>query len=52
MVGSDHVSMPIYQEHFDWISSVREQVENTDTDMEGIVATWNVAVDTHGKPTS
>lgn len=46
------MSMPIYREHFDWISSVCEQVENSDTDMEGIVSIWNVAVDMHGKPAS
>ncbi|GEM_PF-5949368 len=46
------MSMPIYQEHFDWISSVCEQVENSDTDMEGIVSLWHVAVDMHGKPAS
>ena len=46
------MSMPIYQDHFNWIATVCRHVEETDTDTEGIASLWDAAVGTHGKPTT
>ena len=45
------MSMPIYQNHFEWIVAVCRHAEESGNDTEGIVSLWHAAFDEHGKPT-